>query len=345
LGVRFSDRGQRIAGALLLIVGLVGDCLEGFLLIYPGGGWSILWHLLFALLWTWGGRLLVRQAGARRAVSSSEPERWGLTALLLGVGTFPGLGPLACTLTFGLAGSLRAPVLARKAADRELQDGWRQAEKLSVHNEPVLPFVDDVLEGNTEARRAVVAELGRVADSGTTHLLRRLLSDPEAEIRCDASIALNCLEEKMSRGLHQAFADWRANPADTTCSLAFVEHCYRYATSNVLDAQCQRFYLVLVRDLVQQVLADGRHEGGKLWLTLADVRQRLGEFPQALQDALSALHMWPQVPAASLLAMDLAFCCHKWDLLCSLAGQYTDILPADSPLRPFFPVPCERRAR
>ncbi|HEY1354651.1 MAG TPA: hypothetical protein VGF67_33995 [Ktedonobacteraceae bacterium] len=333
LAVRFCVSGRRIAGALLLGVGLVGDCWEGLLFISPAGGCNFLWHLFFALLWLWGGHLLAWQAETHRAVSSAGLWRWGLTAPVLGVGTFPGLGPLACTLTFVLARSLCASALVEGAADRESQHAVRQAEKLCLHDGPVLPFVDGVIAGNTEARRAVVAELGRAANPGATHLLRRLLSDPEAEIRCDASIALKHLEDTMSHDLHQAFADWRTNPADAACSLAFIKHCYGYATSNVLDAQCQRLYLVLVRDLAQQVLADGRQTGSDLWLTLADVRQRLGEFPQALQDALHVLHTWPEIPAASLLAMDLAFCCHEWDLLRSLAGQSTDILPADSLLR------------
>jgi HEAT repeat protein len=197
----------------------------------------------------------------------------------------------------------------------------------------VLPFVDDVHEGNTEARRAVVAELSRVANPGTTQLLRRLLCDTKAEIRCDASIALNSLEDKMAHELHLAFAAWRANPTDIEHSLTCIDHSYRYATSNVLDAKSQRFYLLLVYDLLQQVLAGKGHEDAALWVKLADVHQRLGQLPEALQAALQAVHLRPAASDVSLLAMDLAFRSHAWDILYSLAGQHVDTLPEVLPFQ------------
>lgn len=325
LDMQFSGRVWRVAGALFCIGGLLGDCLAGFLLLYTGSGRLLLWHLLCALPWVEGGNLLARPGEMRRAAAS----RWRLTALLLGVGLFPGLGLCACTLACIAARTLftSAVLAGASPAERESQDEGKPVGTYSLRKKLVLPFVDDVREGDTEARRAVVADLSRVANPATTQLLRQLLCDAEAEIRCDASIALNCLDDKMSHGLHQAFADWRANPADSKCALTLINRCHHYATSNVLDAQSQRFYLVLVRDLLQQVLATGEQEDAELWLTLADVRQRLGDVPGALQDALCAAHMQPEVADAPLLAMDLALRCHAWDILYALAAQHTDLLP------------------
>lgn len=328
----------RVAGALALGAGLVGDCLAGLHLLASGNGWDLLWHTPLAVLWAGGVNLLAGQDETQQA--PGRLNRWGWSALLLGPGTFPGLGDLACTLAFVLARILFVDAVCADggAGSRGAPDEWRPGDPSFVpRDEPVLPFVDDVCEGNTDARRAVVAELGRAANPETTHLLRRLLCDARAEIRCDASIALNFLEDKMSHELHRAFADWRANPADITCSLVFVDHCYRYATSNVLDTMSQRLYLVLVRDLLQQVLAEGERASAALWVKLADVRQRLGELPEALQDALHAVHLRPEASDASVLAMDLAFRSHAWDVLYALAGQHSDLRPGFSPGRYFNP--------
>jgi len=338
-GMWLSCRRWRVAGALLLMLGVVGDCLAGWLLFSGGACWCLLWHGLCVLLWAWGMHLSVWRGESCQVWSN----RWGLSALLPGIGAFPGLGLSACTVAFILARYcfVRAACTdAAGAAEQAAGDRGAQAEAFPTCQEPVVPFVDDMHEGNTEARRAVVAELSRAANPATTNLLRRLLCDTRAEIRCDASIALNSLEDKMAHQLHQAFAAWRANPTDIECTLACINHGYHYASSNVLDPKSQRFYLLRVHDLLQQVLAGREHKNAALWLRLADVGQRLGQFSQALQAALQAVHLQPEAPDASLLAMDLAFRSHAWDTLYELAGQHTTILPAVLPSRPAHICPA-----
>ncbi len=329
---RFYRELSRIAGVFLLTLGLVGDCLEGLLLLYAHAGSFILWHILFTLLWASGVNLLARQDRARRAVFYAFPNKWGLTALLLGMGTFPGLGICACALAFLLARYLFSSSRLSGAQDAHLegQKEYGREEMLSLHDGIVSPFVDDLHEGNTEARRAVVARLSRSAQPAAARLLRQLLSDAKAEIRSDASIALTCLDDELSRVLHRAFADWQTDPADVEYTLAFVERCHRYALSNVLDTLSQRFYLALARDLLLEILGGGKREEAHLWLKLADIRQRLGELPEALQDALHAVQLQPDSHEASLLAMDLAFRSHAWDALLSLAQQHTGGLPGFS---------------
>jgi hypothetical protein len=336
LGRQLSCRIWRIAGALVLIAGVVGDCLAGFLLFSGGTCWCLFWHGLCALLWAWGVNLCAWRDEVFEVRLCILPNRWGLSALLLGLGAFPGLGLSACTLAFVLARYLFvwAACVDASIAEQEVRERWEQKEVCSLRQEPVLPFVDDMHEGNTEARRAVVAQLSRAANPGTTHLLRRLLCDTKAEIRCDASIALNSLEDKMAQELHQAFAAWRVNPTDIECALACIDHGYRYATSNVLDTKSQHLYLQQVHDRLQQVLACRGREDATLWVKLADVSQRLGQVPQALQAALQAVHLQPESSDTSLLAMDLAFRSHAWDILYSLAGQHTDGLPEVLPFGP-----------
>src|SRR5581483_1188939 len=152
----------RTAGAILLAIGLIGDGLDGLLLFSTGVRPSIFWHVLLALLWAWGVNLLAWQGQARKAVS---PNRWGLTALLLGMGTFPGLGMSACTIAFLLARCLFASSQFSHALAGNPESGReRELEEVFSPHEMVLsPFVDDLREDNTEARRAVVAKLSRSA--------------------------------------------------------------------------------------------------------------------------------------------------------------------------------------
>lgn len=340
---RFYRRLPRTAGVLLLALGLVGDSLDGLLLLYTGAGVFILWHVLFSLLWASGVNLLAWQDRARTAISYAFPNRWGLTALLLGLGTFPGLGVCACTVALLLTRYLfsSSQFSVAFAASPQARKERGQEETFSSHDEVASPFVDGLHEGNTEARRAVVAKLSRSAQPATTRLLRQLLADAKAEIRSDASVALTCLDVELSRALHRAFADWHADPADVARTLIFIDHCHRYAVSNVLDTLSQRFYLALARDLLLGVLAGGKREEAHLWLKLADIRQRLGELPEALQDALHAVHMQPDAHEASLLAMDLAFRSHAWDILLSLAEQHTGVLPGLSAFQPVqMTSPC-----
>lgn len=338
----------RIAGVILLAVGLVGDCLTGLLLLYTGAGQLLLWHIPLALLWAVGMNLLAWQDRARKAVSYALPNKWGLTALLLGMGTFPGLGMCACAIAFVLTRYLfsSSQLSDALAAIPEARKEHGPEEVFSPHERVVSPFVDALREGNTEARRAVVAKLSRSAHPDATRLLRQLLSDAKAEIRSDAAIALTCLDDELSRVLHQAFVDWHANPAESEYTLAFIDCCHRYASSNVLDPKSQRFYLALARDLLLEVLAGGKREEAQLWLKLADIRQRLDEVPQALQDALHAMHVQPGAHDASLLAMDLAFRCHAWEILLSLAEQHAEALPGLSAFQsPQVTSPCPVIAR
>jgi tetratricopeptide (TPR) repeat protein len=335
MNYRFSQSLPRAAGVVLLATGLLGDGLAGLLLLYGSAGRFLLWHMLFVLLWGLGVNLLAWPGGAGQAAFSLAPNKWGLAALLLGMGTFPGLGTWACTLAFLFARLFLSPTrfLGQAATKPETGEAGGQ-EQCCSSERIVTPFVDELREGNTEARRAVVAKLSRAAHPSTALLLRQLLSDAKAEIRSDASIALTCLEDEMSHELHQTFVAWRADPANGERTRIFIDHCYRYATSNVLDTKSQRLYLALARDLLLRVLSEGECEDAQLWLRLADVRQRLGELPEAMQDALRAVHLQPEAPDASLLAMDLAFRCHAWDVLLSLLEQHGGVLPEVSSFQP-----------
>lgn len=326
--LQLNPRLQRAYGTVLFVFGLVGDCLVGMLLLTRGEWQLLLWHFPLALLWAVGVNLVTWQGESRESISFPYLNKWGLTALLLGAGTFPGFGSCAYSIAFFITRYLfsSAPIQGLALIEPELQAPYSLGNVPSVLDRVVQPLVDDLHEGDTEFRRAVVAKISHYAHPDTTQLLRQLLSDSKAEIRSDASLALTQLDDEMSRTLNVSFEAWNANPTDTGLTLTLVDQYYQYATSNVLDRKSQRFYLVQARDLLLQVITQEELEDAQLWLKLAHIRQRLGELSEALQDARRALQLQPDASEASLLAMELAFRTHSWDILISLARNEASAL-------------------
>ncbi|MEO7022601.1 MAG: hypothetical protein ABI234_20800 [Ktedonobacteraceae bacterium] len=319
----------RVYGAALFVPALVGDCLLGILFLGQGEWQLLLWHFPLTLIWAMGVNLMAGQGERQKVFSFASWNKWGLSALLLGLGTLPGFGTCVYSLAFLLITYLFAPSTTQNQAINEpgLAAGTAFTDLLPLRDKIAQPLVDDMYEGNTEARRAVVAKLSRAAQPNTTQLLRQLLFDTQAEIRSDASIALARLDDDLSRTLNLSFQAWTANPTDTKLTLALVDQYYQYAISNVLDSKSQHFYLLLARDHLSDVITREKLHDAQLWLTLARIRQRLGELPEALQDARRALNIQPDLSEAALLAMELAFHTHAWDTLITLAGPGTIAVP------------------
>jgi tetratricopeptide (TPR) repeat protein len=206
----------------------------------------------------------------------------------------------------------------------------------SVHElSPVLdlevqPLIDVLHTSDLEMRRAAVAALGRQVNPGAIRLLRQLLSDAQPEIRSDASIALTRLEEELASALNTSLELWTADPTDKERTLNLADQYY--ACSHVLDEMSQRWYFAKARDLLQQCITqDGMN--AELWLKLARIRHHLGETTQALQDARTALQLQPHSAEAYLLAMELAFRLHAWEILLSLARKGLRTFPSTSEAR------------
>jgi tetratricopeptide (TPR) repeat protein len=325
--IQVNHRPLYWVGSVLQVLGFFGDIAIGMLLLLEANLQLFLLHLPFVFIWAWGVNIIENQG-----LQDEQPAHigliyvngWGVAALLLGLCAFPGLGPLAFSVALSIASFMRqrttiempdetAPTLEiSKALDLEIQ-----------------PMVDVLHNSDLETRRAAVAALGRHANPGSIGLLRQLLSDPRAEIRSDASIALTRIESEFSCALNASVKQWIADPADSESALTLADRYYQYACSNVLDEVSRHVYLVKARNLVEQVISQDSMEA-ELWMQLARIRQHLGETGNALQDARTALQLQPDSQEAYLLAMELAFCLHAWDTLISLASEGLTELPEDS---------------
>ena len=334
-------RFRRSVGLLLAIAGFVGDGLAGMFFLAHMDIEIFIWHIPAALLWALGVNL-VTLPDVQPDVASDQPSlereqrrsrryvsRLGIVALFLGLGTFPGFGALAYSIALAMGHISRALSTRTLPTEALLPAAISPvpAELSPSFDWNVQPLMVDLQASDVETRRLSLATLSRYVDPETTRLLRQLLADSQMEVRSDASIALSRLEDQFSHSLNIALERWMAQPNESALALALAEECYHYACSNILDQTSQHFYLSKARDLLLQVVSQ-ESRNAELWLKLARIRQRLGEFHEAFQDTQVALHLSSESSEASMLAMELAFRLHAWDMLMALADKSGELLSA-----------------
>lgn len=322
-------------GLLLLMAGLAGDCFTGIALLAHPGKRILMWHIPAAITWVLGVNFISLCNTRPEAISTEKHLkhryrryiRWsGLVALFLGLGTFPGFGSLAYSIALVVGNFSRRPdIEAQEEPSLQAEMSPLPVEISPSFDWPVQPLVDHLQVADIETRRTAVAVLGRYGNPQATRLLRQLLSDPQSEVRADASIALSRLDDVCSQSLNLSLEQWSINPTDNRLALTLAEECYRYACSNILDQTCQRFYLEHARDLILQIIVQNSNNA-ELWLKLAHVRARLGESHAALQSAQVSLRHNPRSAEAAVLAMELAFRLHAWDTLITLADRHAAAL-------------------
>jgi tetratricopeptide (TPR) repeat protein len=327
-----QHRFQSWTGKVLFILGLLGDSAIGMLLLTGAGMQLLLLHIPVVFLWASGVNLINKQQ-----MHDEQPIRigriymhkWSIAALLLSWCTFPGFGPLTYSIALFIGSFLHQGA----TTEMETRGVITSAQELSPALDlEVQPLIDVLHTSDLEMKRAAVAALGRQVNPGAIQLLRQLLSDPQPEIRSDASITLTRLEEDLAGTLNASLELWTADPADKERTLNLADQYYKYACSNVLDELSRHCYFAKARDVLQHcIIQDSMN--ADLWLKLARIRQHLGETTQALQDVRTALQLQPHSAEAYMLAMELAFRLHAWEILISLAREGLRTLPSEAEAR------------
>jgi tetratricopeptide (TPR) repeat protein len=335
-------------GVLLVVLGLLADSSAGLMILVNHDGWGLLVHVPAALGWALGisvlnGRLPWRapvgacgirplaQVGdgaadqrLKRSLVQADPaylNRWLLTCVLLGLVLFPGLGPLGCTVGFGLSHLLdHGPQQDPGVGDqREAPD---LAVRLDQRVDPlrdlqIQPLVDILRQPNSELKRAAIEMLGRRGSHEAMRLVREALTDPDPDVRSDAAVTLSRFEDNVNRALSQAVAQGLDSPHSAE---RYADLCYRYATGDLLDAATSRYYLTQARDTLRRLTAL-RPERAEVWLDLARVHHHLGEEAAAWQALDRARSLHPANVASYLLGMEMAFEARDWDRLAAYAHQ------------------------
>jgi hypothetical protein len=326
------NRLQSWTGNALFTLGLLGDSAIGVLLLTGADMQLLLLHIPAVLLWAAGVNLIDKQHMQEKQtirIGRVPMHKWSIAALLLSWCTFPGFGPLTYSIALFIARFLHQGA----TTEIETREVITSAQQISPSLDlKVQPLIDVLHTSDLEMKRAAVAALSRQVNPGAIQLLRQLLSDAQPEIRSDASIALTRLEEELAGTLNASLELWTADPADKERTLNLADQYYKYACSNVLDEMSQHCYFAKARDILQQcIIQDSMN--ADLWLKLARIRQHLGETTQALQDVRTALQLQPHSAEAYLLAMELAFRLHAWEILISLAREGLRTLPSEAEAR------------
>lgn len=347
---RTQPHQRRILGLALVAAGLAADAGVGAVILAQASAWVLLVHVLAALIWALGISVLDEHAMLVQRHATVKPGwNWlnrqiaGLisvpfdsrtvTAALLGLLLFPGLGPIGCTLAFGAARLARA---SHKEKTGIVDDPGTAVAAIPRGRslDPTMPLeiqpLVDVLRGpSTERKRAAIAALGRQSNLREVRLLRQLLTDSDPDVRSDASVILSRLENDCSRALGEASTQAREHLAGVR---RYVDLCHRYSVSNLLDETSSAFYLAQAHDTLQEVLAR-EPEQIDLWIVLARIHCDRGE-PEAARAALDrALSLSPRAAEGLLLRMELAFFERDWEHLITLAQQRQEAPQSDPELR------------
>ncbi|HKD76174.1 MAG TPA: HEAT repeat domain-containing protein, partial [Ktedonobacterales bacterium] len=256
----------------------------------------------------------------RRNVRSAATQRVTTAIWLVffvGLGTFPGCGLIACGLASGI---IRLYDRHAKTDDRIEKHGVTTGdeEMPAVPNLQVEPLIHSLYGADLEARRAAVAELGRLGSPSAIELLRQLLTDPSPEVRHDASVMLTRLENELIQPLNATLALWETEASQSEHTYLLAEQYYRYAESNVLDTPSQYPYLFKARELLTEVLAHDDAHMAALMLR-ARVHLRLHEPGKAQQDIAQALKFQPAHADLTLLALESAYRARDWEAVITLA--------------------------
>jgi tetratricopeptide (TPR) repeat protein len=339
----------------LVVLGLLADSSAGLMILVRHDGRGLLVHVPAALGWALGisllnGRLPWRAPGlalgvrslafgsspahtptaegptpnAERRAAQTDPaylNRWLLTSVLLGLVLFPGLGPLGCTVGFGLSHLLsQGPQQSPGVGDQpEAPDpAVRLDQRGDLRRDlEIQPLVDILRQPNSELKRAAIAMLGRRGSHEAMRLVRGALTDPDPDVRSDAAVTLTRFEDSVNGALSQAAAQGLDSPHSAK---RYADLCCRHATSNLLDAATSRYYLTQARDTLRRITAL-RPARADVWLDLARVHHQLGEEAAAWQALDRARTLHPAHVASYLLGMEMAFDARDWDRLAAYAHQ------------------------
>ena len=325
-----NHRLQCRIGYALFALGLMGDGIAGVLLIAGNNLQVLPLHIFAALLWVMGINLVSEQFVQQKStirLGHVHLNRWSVTALCLSLIPFPGFVTLAYSIALVIA------KYTRQRATEETPETTTLTRAVSLPLDmEIQPLIDILSDSDLEMKRGAVTVLRQQANPESIHLLRQLLSDTHAELRSDASIALTRLEDELSRALNVALVQWTASPSDRERMLNVADQYYNYACSNLLDEASQQSHLAKACELVQQCLAQDDTDA-QLWLKSARIRQRLGQMTEALKDVRYAIGLEPDTPEAYLLAMEVAFSQHSWDVLLDLVREGSSTLPGTSEVR------------
>jgi hypothetical protein len=263
----------RAAGTALVAVGLATDLGAGVLILDGDVATGLATHIVAVIVWAFGTMLIGR-----------DPIVTGTIALA----TFPGIGTAGLTiagaiwplLTLHSRRSKDGRLPARIEPERPVPDvpAVNQLRELEVQ-----PLVDALRDGDPVLKRGAVDFLGRQPRADAVRLVRRLLADPDLEVRSEAAVMLSRLETDMTRAIFAASDGIEKAPRDPEMHARLGSLLREYAESGLPERVLRRHHLLQARKALQRALGLD-HESpaaADRWLELARVHHDLGQLREA----------------------------------------------------------------
>lgn len=335
--VRGTTLTYRLLGALVSLCGLVADTSVGLAILRGAAPAILLLHPIAVLIWaeglcTLGGRSLWSEArgilatiqwwrlARSETAGTAEIGDWDARAAamaLIGLLLFPGFGPAGCMIAFGLT-ALPFIVPWQRPAPAIEPDPVAVAMPPHEAVNPLLdlsvqPIVDVVRGADAVQKRAAIRLLGQQFDHESVRLLRSLLTDPDVDVRSEASVTLFRFEDLATRRVNEATT--RVQDAPTAAHYGALAESYcRAVRLELLDESSAQYYLSQACDAYTRA-ATLAPDSTAYWIMLAQTQHERGDLNAALHALDEARARAPEHAVALALRMQIAFTERRWDLL------------------------------
>lgn len=346
---------------LLVGVGIAGDVIAGLAMLQHQVLQGMTLHLSATLLWIVGvvilgvrrpagtdvveqNQSLLGKLATRCLINPADAHSGQITATFaLGLILFPGLGPLGCTLAFGLADFLGRPkpMTANRqtepaASDLLLEIGRVVKSTAEPRGEvDIQPLVEVLAKPDCNMKRRALEMICREPGSRAMSMARHVLTDPDPDIRALAAVAVGRMEAHFSEQLKASVARLESRPQTAEYHGAVGSLYYQYASHGSTDVANRHFYLAQARKSFDSAVSldPTRHD---YFRCLAEVLLGLGEAQAASQAAAKVLAGRPGDSAGYLLAMEIALRQRRLDKIALLAERACQRLAINDPVLPLM---------
>lgn len=332
----------RVLGTAFILVGVAGDALAGVAILQGGTLVGLGLHLPAALIWIAGMVLLRSRRGSPRRpatppsdLSVEEDPTDPLAdrsvpnslALLLGLVLFPGLGLTAFTLALATSPLFRRSLITAAGVpdepetdDARLQswsDGARMRDGLGAGSGPLTELLGS---SDRDAKHLALQRIVREPGSRSISLARRLLADPDPDVRALAALAVSRLESSLSEALRQGLLRCQAHPEQAGPHADLGKLFLHWSEKDGAHPTQRRVYLRRAREELETAVSLEPTRMENL-LTLAQVLVALQEDEQASDTLEKAFAGGQDSLEGYVLAMEIALRGRRFDRLGDLAEQ------------------------
>jgi hypothetical protein len=316
----------RAAGVALIALGLGTDLAAGLLILDGDVATGLATHIPAVMVWALGAKLIGR-----------DPIVGGTIALA----TFPGIGTAGLTLAGVIWPFLtihsrrsepgRQPI--RVEAERPVPEVPAVNQLLELE---VQPLVDALRDGDPVLKRGAVDFLGRQPRADAVRLVRRLISDPDLEVRSEAAVMLSRLETDITRAIFAASDEVEKSPRDPEMHGRLGRLLREYAESGLPERVLRHHQLLQARKALVRAL-ELDHESAaaaERWLDLARVHHDLGQLREAHGALDRALALaGSDSDKATEIALQVALAERNWPLMHAMGWPAVDKAEGELELR------------